>query len=198
MSRPRPRRRWLVLLAHTLLVALVSCSADPSGTATATATPAAPVAVVSVDRTLVPGLREARLTAGEVSTVVPEVATLRTLTAALSMVRSQYLRQRTGALDLRWDLIASGADVLGVSLTATGPTAAGETTRVSAVWFDNRSNRAVASAGLIRAGHWRRLSEQVQTAVAARGLDPGTRPAPRPRLSTGADCARARELVDYT
>ncbi len=177
-------RRLLAGVMLPCLMVLPACTVLPtpsetSASATGSGSPSAGASAsgsAPLDRGLVPTIKDMGFATEKISAKVPGVPSLHAFTSATSLVRGQYLRGHGAATTpfaLDWALIGSGADVIGVQITAHETTAKGETARASAVWFDNKTNRAVASAGLIRPGYWGQLSGRVLQATSDRHLDPG-------------------------
>lgn len=176
------RQLWATILLLSLLVSGCALSPRtppastdpiPQGASANPSAEAARTGFTVVDRALVPTLRDAPLAGGKVQTKVPSVPALRTLTTAMGIVRGQYLRSRAGdePFELDWVLISSGKESLGFLLTVKTEADKVVQTRMTAVWFDNRTNRAVPSAGLVRPGFWPQLTARVADLAKTQNVD---------------------------
>jgi peptidoglycan/xylan/chitin deacetylase (PgdA/CDA1 family) len=136
------------------------------------------VAITSVDPALVQGLHPTIYTDEErnVHAEVPVVASARQMTAALEVLRERGLREASWAeaTEVRVDyrVVASGPGTLGIIVTPTWQTAAGETTDPALVWYDAGSKRVYSSPVLIREDQWTAFKAEVLRNV-GRKIDPG-------------------------
>lgn len=145
------------------------------GSASRTPQPA-PAEVAGVDPALVRGLIPTSFAdaAAGVKVEVPQVATARSLTIAMEVIRDRTLRTgaETGAqaVNLTWKLVGSGPGVVGVWLTPTWAGHGATTIAPVAVYYDTATRKTYGSPILIDQQKWGSFKNEV-FAAAGREID---------------------------
>lgn len=174
--------RTLAASAAVLGLTLTACGTEPaertaaSQGAAVTAADEAVAEFAQVDPNLVAGLLPTVYSdeSRNVRAEVPVVTTARQMTSAMEVLRERGLREAAWAkatkVDIGYRVVASGPGTLGIVVTPTWSTEAGDISRPSMVWYDAATKRVFSSPALIQESAWGAFTEQV-AAAAGRKVD---------------------------
>lgn len=169
------RRIAAVAAAAAVALTISACGVGPAGQQASD-----DAGFTTVDAALVQGLHPTMYHDEErnVRAETPVVATARQMTAAMEVLRERGLREASWAdaseVRVGYQVVAAGPGVLGIMVTPTWQSAAGETSEPALVWYDAGSKSVYSSPVLIGAEQWPAFRTEVAEAAgkAKKKIDP--------------------------
>lgn len=100
---------------------------------------------------------------------VPVVTSARQMTSALDVLRARGLREaawdQATKVDIGYQVVSSGPGVLGMVVTPSWTSGAGEVTKPALVWYDATTKRVFSSPVVIRESSWAPFTDEVVKAA---------------------------------